>query len=114
MRPEKLYLTDIAEACKAIEVFCEGVTFDQFSNNDMHRSAVLQKMIIIGEATAHLTDEFIRLHPDTPWVDVIDFRNFAVHTYFSVKWEIVWLTATEEVPTLHQQVEDILHKEFGE
>ena len=28
MRPEKLYLTDIVEACKAIEVFCEGVTFN--------------------------------------------------------------------------------------
>ena len=33
MRPEKLYLTDIVEACKAIEVFCEGVTFDQFSDD---------------------------------------------------------------------------------
>jgi uncharacterized protein with HEPN domain len=114
MRPEELYLTDIIEACKAIEVFCEGVPFDQFSNDDMRRSAVMQKLIIIGEATTHLTEEFMRLHPDTPWVDVIDFRNFAVHAYFSVKWEIVWLTATEEVPALHQQVEVILQKEFGE
>jgi uncharacterized protein with HEPN domain len=43
MRPEKLYLTDIVEACKAIELFSKGVTFDQFSNDDMRRSAVLQK-----------------------------------------------------------------------
>ncbi len=114
MRPEKLYLTDIVEACKSIEGFCKGVTFDQFSKDDMRRSAVLQKLIIIGEATAHLTEEFIRLHSDTPWVDVIDFRNFAVHTYFSVKWEFVWLTATEEVPVLYQQVEEILCKEFRE
>jgi hypothetical protein len=29
MRPEKLCLTDIAEACKATEVFCKGVTFGE-------------------------------------------------------------------------------------
>jgi uncharacterized protein with HEPN domain len=59
-------------------------------------------------------DEFVRLHPDAPWVEVIDFRNFAVHIYFSVKWEIVWLTATEEVPVLSRQVGLILLKEFRE
>jgi uncharacterized protein with HEPN domain len=114
MRPEKLYLTDIVEACRAVESFCKDVAFDRFRDDDMRRSAVLQKLIIIGEATAHLADEFMRLHPETPWVDVIDFRNFAVHAYFSVKWEIVWETATEEVPVLCQQVEAILREEFSE
>jgi len=112
MRPEKLYLTDIADACKAIGKFCDGIAFDEFRNNDMRRSAVLQKLIIIGEAVAHLPDEFMNRHPDIPWVDVIDFRNFAVHEYFSVKWDIVWLTATDEIPALYDQVETILRDEF--
>jgi uncharacterized protein with HEPN domain len=112
MRPEKLYLTDIVEACKSIEQFCDGVAFDQFRDDDMRRSAVLQKLIIIGEAVTHLTDEFMNRHPGIPWVDVIDFRNFAVHEYFSVKWDIVWLTATEEIPVLHYQIETILQGEY--
>ena len=66
MRPEELYLTDIVEACKAIQAFCKDVPFIEFSKDDMRRSAVMQKLIIIGEATAHLTDEFIHLHPETP------------------------------------------------
>ena len=52
MRPEELYLTDIVEACKAIQAFCKDVPFIEFSKDDMRRSAVMQKLIIIGEATA--------------------------------------------------------------
>ena len=39
MRPEKLYLTDILEAARAIATFCAEVRFDQFEGNDMLRSA---------------------------------------------------------------------------
>lgn len=44
-------------------------------------------------------------------MDIIAFRNLAVHEYFVMKWDIVWLTATEEVPALRKQVEEILLKE---
>jgi len=58
MRPEKLYLTDILEAARAIAMFCKDTGFDQFEGNDMLRSAVLQKLTVIGEAAAHLPDKF--------------------------------------------------------
>ena len=102
MRPEKLYLTDILEAAEAIRNFCKGVTFVQFEEDDMRRSAVLQKLIVIGEAAGRLSNEFIARFPGVPWVDIIAFRNLAVHEYFVMKWDIVWLTATEEVPTLRK------------
>jgi hypothetical protein len=44
----------------------------------MLRSAVLQKLIIIGEAAAHLPANFCLQNPRIPWVDMINFRNFAV------------------------------------
>jgi uncharacterized protein with HEPN domain len=112
MRPEKLYLTDILEAAESVRKFCDGVTFDQFESDDMRRSAVLQKLIVIGEAAGRLAHEFTDKFPDIPWVDIIAFRNLAVHEYFVMKWDIVWLTATEDVPALHRQVEAILLKEY--
>jgi uncharacterized protein with HEPN domain len=114
MRREKLYLTDIVEACESIGNFCKGVSLEEFQNDDMRRSAVLQKLIVIGEAAAHLPGEFIREHPGVPWVDVVGLRNFAVHEYFSVKWDVVWLTATEEVRELLEQSRGILRSEFGD
>ena len=112
MRPEKLYLTDILEAAEAIAHFCEGVLFEDFAGDDMRRSAVLQKLIVIGEAAAHLPDKFCFAHPDVPWQDVTGFRNIAVHEYFAIQWEIVWVAATEDAPMLYQQIQKIVSEEF--
>jgi uncharacterized protein with HEPN domain len=114
MRPEKLYLTDIVEAAEAIERFLMGDSFQEFEQNEMMNSAVLQKLTVIGEAAAHLPKEFTKRFPEVPWVDIISFRNIAVHEYFAVRWDIVWVAATEEVPVLKEQVEKILQDEFQE
>jgi uncharacterized protein with HEPN domain len=42
------------------------------------------------------------------------FRNIAVHAYFAVQWEIVWATATDDVPVLRRQVLEILQAEHLE
>ena len=76
------------DAAKAIEKFCKGIEFEQFKDDDMRRSAVLQKLIVIGEVVARLPDAFVDQHPNIPWVDIIGFRNFAVHEYFAVKWNV--------------------------
>ncbi len=114
MRPEKLYLTDIVEAANSIEKFLMGQDFNEFEQNEMMHSAVLQKLTVIGEAAARLSKEFTNRYPDIPWVDIIGFRNIAVHEYFSVRWDIVWVAATEEVPALHNQVGKILQEEFAD
>ena len=93
MRPESLYLTDIVEAADAIRRFVEGVGREQFFLDELRQSAVLQKLIVIGEAAARLPMEFRRRHPEIEWVDIVGFRNIAVHDYFSVDWSIVWTTA---------------------
>lgn len=52
MRREKLYLADIVEAADAVATFLAGVERDRFVHDDLLRSAVLQKLSIIGEAAA--------------------------------------------------------------
>jgi uncharacterized protein with HEPN domain len=88
MRPEKLYLTDIVEAARAIEKFIMGVDFNEFKQNEMMNSAVLQKLTVIGEAASKLTKEFTKRFPEIPWRDIVGFRTIAVHEYFAVRWDI--------------------------
>ena len=45
------------------------------------------------------------------WRDIAAFRNIAVHAYFAVQWDIVWATATDDVPVLQRQVMEILQTE---
>jgi uncharacterized protein with HEPN domain len=61
MRSEKLYLTDIIEASESIASFCEGVDFESFLSDELRQSAVLQKLIVIGEAAERLSNEFKKI-----------------------------------------------------
>ena len=112
MRREELYLADIVEAADAIEYFFADGDKGTFLQNDLLRSAVLHKLTIIGEAAARLPAEFHERRAGIEWADIVGFRNIAVHSYFSVDWNIVWLTATEDTPKLRDQVARILDREY--
>ena len=112
MRPEKLYLIDIIDAEDAIQRFCEPVGEEQFLRYELRQSAVLQKLIVIGEAAARLPSDFRGSHKEIEWEDIVGFRNIAVHEYFAILWQIVWNTAIEDVPNLRKKIQTILTDEF--
>ena len=112
MRREELYLTDIIEAADAIQRFLVDVGQNIFLRNELLQSAVLQKLMIIGEAASRLSKEFRDKHPEIEWEDIIGFRNIVVHAYFAVEWSIVWVAATQEAPELKRKITDILAKEY--
>ena len=112
MRREVLYLIDIVEAAEAIKRFLADVDRDTFVESDLLRSAVLQKLTIIGEAATRLPTEFQERHSKIEWADIIGFRNIAVHAYFAVQWSIVWVAATRDAPKLHRKIITILEREY--
>jgi uncharacterized protein with HEPN domain len=114
MRPEALYLRDIVEAAEAIGRFIAGVRRKDFVKDELRQSGVLQKLIVIGEAAAHLSREFRDRHPEVEWADIVGFRNIAVHEYFGVSWRIVWVTATDDVPELYARLCRILSEEYAD
>jgi uncharacterized protein with HEPN domain len=113
MRPEQLYLADIVAAAEAVAEFIAGLEAEDFYQDHKSQSAVLQKLIVIGEAAARLSENFKTRHPEIEWRDIVAFRNILVHAYFSVQLEIVWETATQDVPELYRQVSQILANEFN-
>ncbi|MBN1937796.1 MAG: DUF86 domain-containing protein [Anaerolineae bacterium] len=114
MRREILYLTDIVEAADAIYRFVEDIERADFFKDEMRQSAVLQKLIVIGEAAARLSAGFREQYPKVEWADIVGFRNIAVHEYFAISWSIVWVTATQDVPKLRREIAQILAKESSE
>jgi uncharacterized protein with HEPN domain len=63
MRHETLYLTDIVEAADHIAEFIADTDFPAFQESELLRSAVVQKLAIIGEAAARVSEE---LRPAAP------------------------------------------------
>lgn len=113
MRLETLYLNDIVEAADHVAEFISGIDYAAFQNSEMLRSAVVQKLAIIGEAAAHVSEDLTSRHQDVPWPQIVAFRNILVHAYFGINWELVWRAATKRCPVLRRQIAGILATEFG-
>jgi uncharacterized protein with HEPN domain len=114
MRREELYLRDIVEAADHLFRFVSQAGHRGFSESEMVRSSILQKLTVIGEAASRISEELRSRHPAVPWRKIVAFRNVVVHAYFGIDWDIVWHAATSEVPQLREQVEAILGAEFND
>ena len=93
MRHESLYLNDVVEAADHIAEFIAGADLEAFQKSEMRRSAVVQKLAIIGEAAARVSEELRTRHPRVPWPQIIAFRNILVHAYFGIDWDVAWRAA---------------------
>lgn len=111
MRREILYLTDIIEAADHIAAFISGMESEQFLQSELVRSAVVQKLAIMGEAAARVSPELKSREPQIPWAQIVAFRNILVHAYFGIDWDEVWQVARNRCPSLREQVARILAAE---
>ncbi len=112
MRRDELYLVDMIEAAAAATTFVQDVDEATFAASDLIQSAVLQKLLVIGEAAGRVSSGIRARWPDVPWRSVTGFRNIAVHTYFDVDWSIVWRIATTALRELQEQLTTLLKTEF--
>jgi uncharacterized protein with HEPN domain len=111
MRRDELYLNDIIEAVEYIARFVGGLDFEGFLESELVRSAVVQKLAVIGEAAARISEELRCRHPQIPWPQIVAFRNILVHAYFGIDWNEVWKAVQVDCPALREQVAEILATE---
>jgi uncharacterized protein with HEPN domain len=114
MRRDDLYLNDIIEAVDHIAAFLAEPDFEAFLNSELVRSAVVQKLAVIGEAAAGISDKLRKRHPQIPWPQIVAFRNILIHAYFGIDWNEVWKAARVDCPVLRKRVADILAADTGE
>jgi uncharacterized protein with HEPN domain len=110
MKPTlKKRLLDALEACHAIQGFVTGHTFADYERNLMLRSAVERQFEIIGEALNRAEieqPELTTLIPDLR--RIVGLRNRIIHGYDSVDDQLLWQTVQAHVPSLAQQLEQLL------
>lgn len=61
-------------------------------------------------ASFMLSVQFKEQHKEIPWKEIIGMRHVLVHGYATVLVEILWHTATEDVPLIKKQIEAILRR----
>jgi uncharacterized protein with HEPN domain len=93
-------LRDILEAARLIASYIEDTTETDFRADKQKQDAVIRRIEIIGEATAHLTDQTRKTIPDLPFRKMRGMRNIIAHDYANVDLKIVWEVATLHVPEI--------------
>ena len=105
---ELSYLWDMQNAAKEINEFMGGVKFAKFEKDKVLRYATERLLLVVGEASNHLSPQFRNKHPEIPWAVFIRFRNILAHEYGESLLNRVWLAATESVPELLDALDELL------
>jgi len=108
-----LFLKDILEAMERIEEFVGTTDFEGFAANDQLKSAVVWKLVTIGEAAKNVPAHVRKQHTHTPRSSMARMRDGLAHAYFIVDDEIVWKVVREELPRLKPAIREIYEHERG-
>ncbi len=74
----------------------------------MCQDAVIRRIEIIGEASGKINDSFQEEHNDIPWHLLRGMRNRMIHAYNEIDLELVWQTITKDIPSLKEQIQNLL------
>jgi uncharacterized protein with HEPN domain len=97
-------------ANKAIE-FVQGITRDDFDNNELLRLSLTHLLQVIGEAARRVSPSFRATYPQIDWKAIVGMRSKVVHDYLNVDEDIVWDTVINELPSLVKELENILNSD---
>ena len=89
--------------------FIAGRRREDLDSDQMLVFAIVRAIEIVGEAASRLSPEARALFPAIPWAAIVAMRNRLIHVYFDVDLDILWQTATEELPKLARQLRDLNH-----
>ena len=93
-------LRDILNAARLIVSYVRDVSPTEFPANLEKQDAIIRRIEIIGEATAHLTEETRIAIPELPFRKMRGMRNIVAHDYANVDVTVIWDVATIHAPQL--------------
>lgn len=98
------------EAARDATELVDGLSLHGFEQTKSVQWAVAYRLIVVGEAANRTSDTFQDLYPEVPWHDIRGMRNFVVHEYDYVRWDVVWKTLNESLPPLIEHLDKILRE----
>ncbi len=94
-------LNDILDAIAMIEGWAQAGR-EAFNQSAMMQSAVIYRLLVIGEAVGRLSNELTAREPQIEWRRIRRFRNIATHDYANVDLNIVWQIVEHDLAPLKQ------------
>jgi uncharacterized protein with HEPN domain len=102
------YVLDILDAIRKAEKFADGMTLEDFKQDEKTIFAVVRALEVVGEATKFIPRTVRNKYRDVPWKAMAGMRDKLIHEYFGVNIRIVWNTLKKDLPKIVPVLEEIL------
>ena len=108
LRTDKVRIRHILDASKEVVEFTKGRSRAELDSDRKLNLSLVRLLEVIGEAARGISDEFRTQHPELPWKKMVGMRDRLIHGYYDVDLDVVWETATEDLPGLVAKLESVL------
>ena len=111
MQPEErdhAYVWDMLKAAREVESMLELYDLPAFLADRVMVRATERTVEIIGESARRVSSSYQNSHPEIPWREIIGQRNLLAHEYGQIDHELLYKTATEDIPALIAIIEELL------
>lgn len=98
-------LKKIADEILVAEAILDGVTEEDFLEDEKLKRAVSMTLINIGELVKNLSNELKLKDKSIPWREISGLRDLAAHKYQTLRMEDVFLTVSKELPDLLYKIQ---------
>ena|SRR3989344_7990556 len=109
-RSPKVYLDDIKDAIQHILKYTKGISFLQFSKDEMMYDAVVRQLAIIGEAAKNLPTSLKEKYSSIEWKKIAGLRDILIHAYFGIDTKIIWDIVITKIPELKKAVDTMIEE----
>lgn len=110
-KDDQVRLRHMLEAAKEALSFAQNETRSSLDSDRKLELALVKSIEIIGEAAVKATDSCRRELPQIPWASIMGMRNRLIHAYFDLDRDILWNTIMDDLPSLVEELEQILKPE---
>jgi uncharacterized protein with HEPN domain len=108
MQPrDKALLWDIVQASNDIREFSKDLNYSEFEKDKKTRFAIERLLLIIGEASNHISDETKQEYSGVPWKRIIGLRNILAHEYGEVLIDQIWKICNTGIDELLSEIPDV-------
>ena len=108
-KDNNIYLKNILDKAEEAIEYCKDSTAEVFLNDGKTQSAVILKLIVIGEEAKKISEK-VKNNINLPCKMIVGFRNMAVHEYFDIDVSQIWETEQNDLPILIKEIKAYLEK----
>ena len=91
-----IHLLQIRHELEMALSFIDGVTSEQFADDDLRQHAVCMAVAQVGEHVKKLSKRFVASQPKVAWKAIAGTRDWIVHDYGNLDFDEIYKSVTDE------------------